>query len=623
MDDIVIDLHDEPVNLDLGDGDVTILLDEPSTSVATTTWGGIVGTLSDQVDLQAALDLKLDSASFNLSTFDTDDLSEGSTNLYDQTVTISGGSNVTIGGTYPNFTITDNSASSSDFTAHTGDSDIHFEQSEISIPASQVNDFDTEVSNNSDVSANTTHRGTTSGNPHSVSKSDVGLGNVPNVDCTNASNLSSGTIPSSVLPPIALTEVTVVSNETEQLALTAESGDVAVRSDENKTYMHNGGSAGTMADWTELRTPTDAVLSVNGETGTVVLTQDDIGDGINYVRTENNLTDALKSKLEGIEAGAEVNLVDSVNGQTGAVSLDADDIDDTSTTNKFVTASDITNLGNLSGTNTGDQDLSGLVPYSGATQNVDLGSYSLDAGDLNIENAGGEIANFNNTNGSTDITMRYGYPGYGWYWLYEGSGSGNNNKHQLWSEGAGSTDVMAYEVTQDGKFVFTQEATFNGNIVVGGTVDGRDVATDGTKLDGIESGAEVNNISDSNATDLTDAGDTSLHYHSADRNRSNHTGTQSASTISDFDTEVANNSAVVLNTAKNSYPSADATKLSGIESSADVTDEANVSSAGAEIRVDHGATAGTSRPSVSGYVLWVGSVEPTNAINGDRWQNTA
>lgn len=53
--------------------------------------------------------------------------------------------------------------------------------------------------------------------------------------------------------------------------------------------------------------------------------------------------------------------VDSVNGQTGVVVLDADDIDDTATTNKFVTAGDITKLSNLSGTNTGDQDLSGLM----------------------------------------------------------------------------------------------------------------------------------------------------------------------------------------------------------------------------------------------------------------------
>lgn len=38
--------------------------------------------------------------------------------------------------------------------------------------------------------------------------------------------------------------------------------------------------------------------------------------------------------------------------------------------------------------------------------------------------------------------------------------------------------------------------------------------TDKGKLDGIESGAEVNNISDVNATDLTDAGATTLHKHS-------------------------------------------------------------------------------------------------------------
>ena len=35
----------------------------------------------------------------------------------------------------------------------------------------------------------------------------------------------------------------------------------------------------------------------------------------------------------------------------------------------------------------------------------------------------------------------------------------------------------------------SQVVTTTGNIVVGGTVDGRDVAADGTKLDGIEAGA--------------------------------------------------------------------------------------------------------------------------------------
>lgn len=69
-----------------------------------------------------------------------------------------------------------------------------------------------------------------------------------------------------------------------------------------------------------------------------------------------------------------------------------------------------------------------------------------------------------------------------------------------------------------------------------------------TKLAGIEGGAEVNNISDVNATDLTDGGESTLHYHDSDRDRANHTGAQTADTISDFDTEVSNNTDVAANT---------------------------------------------------------------------------
>jgi hypothetical protein len=68
---------------------------------------------------------------------------------------------------------------------------------------------------------------------------------------------------------------------------------------------------------------------------------------------------------------------------------------------------------------------------------------------------------------------------------------------------------------------------------------------------------------------------------SNNRNRSNHTGSQAASTISDFDTEVANNSAVTSNTNKISYNSTASDKINTIETNADVTDAANVEAAGA------------------------------------------
>lgn len=65
-------------------------------------------------------------------------------------------------------------------------------------------------------------------------------------------------------------------------------------------------------------------------------------------------TEPLRKK-EFDEFAITGNLVDSVNGQVGDVVLDADDIDDSTTTHKFTTASDIARLANTSGTNTGDQ----------------------------------------------------------------------------------------------------------------------------------------------------------------------------------------------------------------------------------------------------------------------------
>lgn len=50
--------------------------------------------------------------------------------------------------------------------------------------------------------------------------------------------------------------------------------------------------------------------------------------------------------------------------------------------------------------------------------------------------------------------------------------------------------------------------------------------------------SEYTHLSGINAGDLTDGGDSNLHFHSADRDRANHTGTQPAATISDFNSAV-------------------------------------------------------------------------------------
>lgn len=59
-----------------------------------------------------------------------------------------------------------------------------------------------------------------------------------------------GKIPQSQVPAIAITEVSVVGSEAAMIALVAEEGDFAKRTDEGVSYINNGGTAGDVTDWT-------------------------------------------------------------------------------------------------------------------------------------------------------------------------------------------------------------------------------------------------------------------------------------------------------------------------------------------------------------------------------------
>ena len=87
----------------------------------------------------------------------------------------------------------------------------------------------------------------------------------------------SGKIPAAQLPAIAITDTYVVASQSAMLALNAHIGDVAVRSDLNKSFILATNPANTLSSWQELLTPTDSVTTVNGQTGSVVITTNSIG----------------------------------------------------------------------------------------------------------------------------------------------------------------------------------------------------------------------------------------------------------------------------------------------------------------------------------------------------------
>lgn len=101
-----------------------------------------------------------------------------------------------------------------------------------------------------------------------------------------------GKIPTEQLPPIAITETYVVNTQAAMLALSAQVGDVAIRTDLSKSFILQNEPASTLANWQELLTPTDAVQSVAGKTGVVTLTKSDVGLG-----NLDNTADSTKKVL--------------------------------------------------------------------------------------------------------------------------------------------------------------------------------------------------------------------------------------------------------------------------------------------------------------------------------------
>ena len=102
-----------------------------------------------------------------------------------------------------------------------------------------------------------------------------------------------------------------------------------------------------------------------------------------------------------------------------------------------------------------------------------------------------------------------------------------------------------------------------GNITVGGTVDGRDVATDGTKLDGIESGATADQTAAEIRTLVDSATDSNVF---TDADHSKLDGIESGATADQTAAEIR--TLVESATDSNVFTDADHSKLNGIEAGA-------------------------------------------------------
>ncbi len=76
--------------------------------------------------------------------------------------------------------------------------------------------------------------------------------------------MGNGKIDPSLLPLEALSEPFVVANEVEMLALTAQTGDVAIRADLGKNYILKQAPASVVENWIEFLNPPPATVIDGG-----------------------------------------------------------------------------------------------------------------------------------------------------------------------------------------------------------------------------------------------------------------------------------------------------------------------------------------------------------------------
>ncbi|HEX2951129.1 MAG TPA: pyocin knob domain-containing protein, partial [Armatimonadota bacterium] len=143
-------------------------------------------------------------------------------------------------------------------------------------------------------------------NPHGVTAEQVGA--IPTSDKGVAGGVAildpQGFLTSAEIPPVAINDIHLVASEAEMLALSAQKGDVAIRTDQNNmTFILRLEPAATLSNWQQIGVAPDmpVVTSVNGQTGVVVIDDVDTVDGKHAAQFLQCNSNASAIQVNGID----------------------------------------------------------------------------------------------------------------------------------------------------------------------------------------------------------------------------------------------------------------------------------------------------------------------------------
>jgi hypothetical protein len=272
---------------------------------------------------------------------DTDDVNEGSSNLYYTENRVNNNTNVSSNTTHRGRT--DNPHNTTASQVGIDDTD------DINEGSTNLYYTETRVNNNTNVSSNTTHRGRTD-NPHNTTKNQIGLGNVDNVQQIPLSQKGAnngvaeldgtGKVPASQLPAF-VDDVQEYAN-LASFPTTGETGKIYIALDTGKTYRWSGSA------YTEISS--GDVNSVNGQIGVVVLDTDDISEGSsNLYYTETRVSNNSDVSANTTHRGRTDNPHNTTASQIGID--DTDDVNEGSS-NLYYTETRVSNNSDVSANTT-------------------------------------------------------------------------------------------------------------------------------------------------------------------------------------------------------------------------------------------------------------------------------